>query len=305
MDILGALDQYELRPYFNRFQWYTFVSLVRYSQGYAIPHSDQYNHELLMSRINLLRGEDLKAIESLFGLSLNSPKTVNDVFYVYFNQVKHLRFNKFIYFKEAVDRLVSEIDQTFLLAFDEHRFIKMSKLVYEAANGYFAQSYFLFDRPFYELEKLRVFFPKSIHSLQRSVNHFIEKETGVSNDALSTYLILFIINVFPGFYEAMEKYEDKIKVHCFFVSNEDTTESIMKFLSDNFSFIAEFELHSNHHLPQLDDKDDVWIVDIHALSSKNILVINPNLISMQSNAIFDFLNMHSKQNDRKGIDYDV
>ncbi|HEY4536832.1 MAG TPA: helix-turn-helix domain-containing protein [Erysipelothrix sp.] len=292
IDVLDGLDQYELRAYFMRFQWYTFVSLIRNSQGHTITKENNYDAQLIKERIAMLNPQDLREIESLFGLSLENETVVYDVFYFYFNRFEMLKFNKYRYEYEAVLALTQQINGVFSLNYTQAVEAKAATLLYENMNQYFAQSYFLFNRPLYELERMKLLFPKSIQQLQEMIESFIVSNTALNIEALVVYLVLFIIKTFPDFYDKMGDFEEKLEVNCLFVTQEAGVTRTMKFLEDNYAFMARFKLHENDALPN--DallEDALWIVDIQALSSENTLVINTNLLPLQAALIFDFLSL--------------
>ena len=292
IDIIKSTDFYELRTYYMRFQWYTFVSLIRNSKGHFVKSNHVVTEEEMLKRIEVLNEQDLKTIESLFGVSLSDPVVTYDVFYFYVNHFEAIRFKKYTYSYETVEALVEEIKEEFNLELSEKGQQRGVQVLYENINHHFVQNYFLFNRSQYEVDRLRKLFPDTIETLYAIFTGFMKETTGVVDEALVAHLILFLYNIYPNFYEKMKAYEAKLEVNCMFVANVEAVVRTMKFLQDNYSFMANFTLHYNDELPGAEKiNEELWIVDIQALSSPNTLVINTNLLPMQSALIFDFLSM--------------
>lgn len=293
LDILEEKDAYELRYYFNRFQWYIFVSLIRYSKNHPIPQARLTDLKALNLLQTTIEVSDKRVIESVFGFSFDDSNMLNDIFYFYINNIEVPEFNKYTYDKDSVDSLLNELIVSFGLDYSERDREKYSRILFENLNQFFVPSYFLFDRPAYEVEKLKALYPSSIAQLELILSEYLKSQTDIIDDSLCNHLILFIITVFPQMTEQINQFEEKIFVQCVLVSNKENKAKLASFLENNFSFVAQFSYYDESILP--DEKQlntGVWITDIPALSADNILVLSPNLLIMQAHEIYSFLKRH-------------
>lgn len=292
-DILETVDQPELKFYFNRFQWSSFVSIVRYSQGYTIPNKIDIDPEKISGRVSMISKKDVHCIEGLFGISFYDEETVNDIFYLYFHPINNPRYNKYSYSEESVYCLLEDVMQTFSIDYEEKDQEKLYNLLFGYLNQFFSPGFLLFNRPQYEVKQLEKMYPLSIQTFRKIFSSYFMRETGEVEDSIYHQTILFVINTFPKMKQTMSNYEKKIKVNCLFVSSFEISQEVFMFLNNNFSFMAEFNLVETNSIPQDEDiKKGVWITDVKSLSAKNCLVISPNLMSFQGQLIYDYIENH-------------
>lgn len=289
-DMINSVDAVELKPYFRHFQWYFFVSLIRSSSKNRIPvKKSEYDSQRIKLFQTFVDDDNRRIIESIFGLSLKDEEIVNDIFYMYINNLEIEKIKKYRYDVDDVTQLSRKIYNAFNMK-SSLTLERFDSLLYRKLNYFYIPNSFLFDQPNYELKKIETIYPKSIKLLDEIFSNFFKEQNKNVEPSIYAELVLFVVNIVPNILQIMSKKEEKVIVNYFLITNSKKDNCVLNILETNFGHKAYFVDQSQTISIEQELLDDgVWITDVPSRASKRTFVINPNFIHLQLEDISLFI----------------